>query len=98
MRVNPKMALVGSPFELDNPRMAWYARWIYAVPSIKYRVFSFFIESTTTRTAGGLYFTAIGGKGGREVPPSLRVEPGTQRPVWKTQSTVKPAALTYAVD
>ena len=36
-------------------------------------------ESTTTRIAGGLDFTAIGGKRqGREVPQSLRV--------WKTQS------------
>jgi hypothetical protein len=36
-------------------------------------------ESTTTRTADGLDFTAIGGKiQGREVPQSLRV--------WKTQS------------
>jgi hypothetical protein len=36
-------------------------------------------ESTTTRKAGGLDFTAIGGKRqGREVPQSLRV--------WKTQS------------
>jgi hypothetical protein len=35
-------------------------------------------ESTTTRTAGGLDFTAKGGKRqGREVPQSLRV--------WKTQ-------------
>ncbi|MGD9228023.1 MAG: hypothetical protein PVF26_16065 [Desulfobacterales bacterium] len=34
-------------------------------------------ESTTTRTASGLDFTAIGGKiQGREVPQSLRVEPG----------------------
>ena len=37
-------------------------------------------ESTTTRTAGGLDFAAIGGKRqGREVPQSLkttRVEPG----------------------
>ena len=43
-------------------------------------------ESTTTRTAGGLDFTAIGGKRqGREVPQSLRVEPGAKHPVWKTQ-------------
>ena len=44
-------------------------------------------ESTTTRMAGGLGFTAIGGKSqGREVPQSLRVEPGAKHPVWKTQS------------
>jgi ATP-dependent RNA helicase RhlB len=44
-------------------------------------------ESTTTRTAGGLDFTAKGGKRqGREVPQSLRVEPGAKHPVWKTQS------------
>jgi len=44
-------------------------------------------ESTTTRTAGGLDFTAIGGKRqGREVPQSLRVEPDAKHPVWKTQS------------
>jgi benzoyl-CoA reductase/2-hydroxyglutaryl-CoA dehydratase subunit BcrC/BadD/HgdB len=44
-------------------------------------------ESTTTRTAGGLDFTATGGKRqGREVPQSLRVEPGTKHPVRKTQS------------
>jgi len=43
-------------------------------------------ESTTTRTAGGLDFTAIGGKRrGREGPQSLRVEPGAKHPVWKTQ-------------
>ncbi len=48
-------------------------------------------ESTTIRTAGGLDFTAIGGKRqGREVPQSLRVEPGAMHPVWKTQSaTIK---------
>jgi len=45
------------------------------------------LESTTTRTAGGLDFTAIGGKRqGREVPQSLWVEPGAKHPVWKTQS------------
>jgi len=34
------------------------------------------LESTTTRTAGGLDFTAKGGKRqGREVPQSLRVKP-----------------------
>jgi hypothetical protein len=44
------------------------------------------LESTTTRTAGGLDFTATGGKRqGREVPQSLRVEPGAKHPVWKTQ-------------
>jgi hypothetical protein len=43
-------------------------------------------ESTTSRKAGGLDFTAIGGKRqGREVPQSLRVEPGAKHPVWKTQ-------------
>ena len=43
-------------------------------------------ESTTTRTAGGLDFSAIGGKRqGREVPQSLRVKPGAKHPVWKTQ-------------
>ncbi|MGD8881402.1 MAG: hypothetical protein PVI82_05920 [Desulfobacterales bacterium] len=32
-------------------------------------------------------FTDISGKRqGREVPQSLRVEPGAKRPVWKTQS------------
>ena len=45
-------------------------------------------ESTTTRTAGGLDFTAKSGKRqGHEVPQSLRVEPGAKHPVWKTQST-----------
>ncbi|MGD8883411.1 MAG: hypothetical protein PVI82_16045 [Desulfobacterales bacterium] len=45
-------------------------------------------ESTTTRTAGVLDFTAIGGKRqGREVPQSLRVKPGAKHPVWKTQSS-----------
>jgi hypothetical protein len=44
-------------------------------------------ESTTTRTAGGLDFSAIGGKRqGREVPQSLRVKPGAKHPVWETQS------------
>ena len=46
-------------------------------------------ESTTTRKAGGLDFTAIGGKKqGREAPQSLRVEPGAKYPVWKTQLPV----------
>jgi len=32
-------------------------------------------------------FTAVGGKRqGREVPQSLRVEPGAKHPVWKTQT------------
>jgi hypothetical protein len=44
------------------------------------------MESTTTRTAGGLDFTAKGGKRqGHEVPQSLRVKPGAMHPVWKTQ-------------
>jgi hypothetical protein len=44
-----------------------------------------FSQSTTTRIAGGLDFTAIGGKKqGREVPPSLRAKPGATHPVWKT--------------
>ena len=47
-------------------------------------------ESTTTRKAGGLDFTAIGGKRqGREAPQSLRVEPGAKHPVWKTQSALE---------
>jgi putative N6-adenine-specific DNA methylase len=46
--------------------------------------------STTTRKAGGLDFTAIGGKRrGREAPQSLQVEPGAKHPVWKTQSDKK---------
>ena len=46
-------------------------------------------ESTTTRKAGGVDFTAIGAKRqGREVPQSLRVEPGAKHPVWKTQSNI----------
>jgi PAS domain S-box-containing protein len=45
------------------------------------------VEPTITRKAGGLDSTAIGGKRqGREVPQSLRVEPGAKLPVWKTQS------------
>ena len=44
-------------------------------------------ESTTARKAGGLDFTAIGGKRqGREVPQSLRAESGAEHPVWKAQS------------
>jgi len=44
--------------------------------------------STTTRKAGGLDFTAIGGKRqGREVPQSLRAEAGAEHPVWKAQSS-----------
>ena len=47
-------------------------------------------ETTTTRTAGGLDFAAIGGKRqGHEVPQSLRVEPGAKHPVWKTQSSTR---------
>jgi len=48
-------------------------------------------ESTTTRKAGGLDFTAIDGKRqGREVPQSLKnnaAEPGAEHPVWKAQSS-----------
>jgi putative transcriptional regulator len=45
-------------------------------------------ESTTIRKAGGLDFTAHGGKRqGREVPQSLRAEPGAEHPVWKAQSS-----------
>jgi hypothetical protein len=44
---------------------------------IGYVILAFKHESTATRTAGGLDFTAKGGKRqGREVPQSLRVEPG----------------------
>ena len=43
-------------------------------------------DSTTTRIAGGLDFTAIGGKRqGREVSQSLPVKPGAKHPVWKIQ-------------
>jgi len=39
-----------------------------------------------------LDFTARGGKRrGREVPQSLRVEPGAKHPVWKTQPKKPPA-------
>jgi hypothetical protein len=49
-------------------------------------------ESTTTRIAGGLDFTAIGGKRqGREVPRSLRVKPGAKHPVRKTRSIKRSA-------
>ena len=51
------------------------------------------LESTTTRTAGGLDFTALDGKRqGRAVPPLLRVETVDSRakhPVWQTQSDPK---------
>jgi hypothetical protein len=54
--------------------------------------------STTTRKAGGLDFTAIGGKRqGQEVPQSLRVEPGAKHPVWKTQLRA-PADVLVALD
>jgi hypothetical protein len=60
-----------------------------------------FFESTTTRIAGGLDFTAIGGKRqGREVPPSLQVKPGAKHPVWKTQSSSdlqKPAMRLFLI-
>jgi NADPH-dependent glutamate synthase beta subunit-like oxidoreductase/Pyruvate/2-oxoacid:ferredoxin oxidoreductase delta subunit len=58
---------------------------------------AFSAESTTTRTAGGLDFTAKGGKKkGRAVPRSLRVKPGAKHPVWVTQSrpdAVKPLPI-----
>jgi hypothetical protein len=45
------------------------------------------IESTITRTAGGLDFSAMGGKRqGRVMPQLLRVKPGAKHAVWKTQS------------
>ena len=54
--------------------------------------------STTTRKAGGLDFTAIGGKRqGQEVTQSLRVEPGAKHPVWKTQLRA-PAEVLVALD
>jgi hypothetical protein len=47
-------------------------------------------ESTTIRIAGGLDFTAKGGKRqGREVPQSLRVKPGAKHLAWKTQSSMQ---------
>jgi hypothetical protein len=50
-------------------------------------------ESTTTRTASGLDFTAIGEKRqGREAPQSLRVKPGAKHPVLKTQSSRNPSS------
>jgi hypothetical protein len=43
------------------------------------------VESTTTRIAGGLDFTARGGKRqGHAVPRSLQVKPGAKHPVWET--------------
>jgi uncharacterized membrane protein YraQ (UPF0718 family) len=55
-------------------------------------------ESTTTRKAGGLDFSAIGGKRqGREVPQSLRVEPGAKHPVWKTQSAAGCSSCSTAI-
>jgi hypothetical protein len=48
-----------------------------------------FGESTTTRIAGALDFTAIGGKrqGARSAPivENNAVKPGAKNPVWKTQ-------------
>jgi hypothetical protein len=50
-------------------------------------------ESTTSRKAGGLDYTAIGGKRqGREVPPIVEnnaVEPSAKHPVWKPQSDLE---------
>ena len=47
-------------------------------------------DSTTPRIAGGFDFTAIGGKRQeREVPQSVRVKPGANPSVWKTQSNDK---------
>jgi hypothetical protein len=54
-----------------------------------YVILAFSHESTATRTAGGLDFTALGGKRqGREVPQIVEnnaVKPGAKHPVWKTQ-------------
>ncbi|NOQ18793.1 MAG: hypothetical protein GQ571_02365 [Desulfobacterales bacterium] len=36
-------------------------------------------ESPTTRTAGGLDFSRLGKRQGREVPQSLRVEPDARQ-------------------
>ena len=55
-------------------------------------------ESTTTRIVGGLGFTATGGKRqGREVPQSLRVEPGAKHPVWKNPIKIfgQPGSCAY---
>ena len=55
--------------------------------------FLLYSESTTTRKAGGLEFTAFGGKRqGREVPQIVEnnavetVDSRAKHPVWKTQS------------
>jgi hypothetical protein len=50
-------------------------------------------ESTTTRIAGGLDFTAIGGKGvGRSAPivEKNAAEAGAKHPAWKAQLTLSP--------
>ena len=57
-------------------------------------------ESTTTRKAGGLDFTAIGGKGGARKAPIVEnnaVEPGAKHPVWKTQTTTDCSSCSTAV-
>jgi molybdate transport system ATP-binding protein len=57
------------------------------ITTVKHIILNRRVESTTTRKAGGLDFTAIGGKRqGSKAPQSLRVEPGANHPVWKTQS------------
>jgi hypothetical protein len=49
---------------------------------------NFKFGAKTTRRAGGLDLTAIGGKiQGLKAPQSLLVKPGTKHPVWKTPSS-----------
>jgi hypothetical protein len=70
----------------------WLSQWSgmagVALPSEKSKVVKRGIISVNpTRTAGGLDFTAEGGKRqGHAVPQWLRVKPGAKHPVWKTQS------------
>ncbi|MBW2435436.1 MAG: hypothetical protein JRF36_17645 [Deltaproteobacteria bacterium] len=60
--------------------------WVFAFIGVLIWLY-FKKESTTTRKAGGLDFTAKCGKRqGHAVPRSLRVKPGAKHPVWKTQS------------
>jgi molybdate transport system ATP-binding protein len=60
------------------------------ITTVKHIILNRRVESTTTRKAGGLDFTAIGGKKqGSEAPQIVEnnaVEPGANHPVWKTQS------------
>src|SRR5512143_1778035 len=73
MVTNPNTALVGRPPGPVSPRIAWYARYIWELPSIRYRTGGFWGTAASPIKRGSQYIIQPDGtRADRTAAPGAR--------------------------